>query len=81
MTVLLDITVPRTVDALVARFAEGHRGASVEAWVFDNAAARRVAEARLAAAGAIVEEAAAPGAPRGPADAGCRRGRWRRGRG
>ena len=51
MTVLLDITVPRTVDALVARFAEGHRGASVEAGVFDNAAARRVAEARLAAAG------------------------------
>ncbi len=52
MTTVLDITLPRTLDALVARLSDGsHRGHRVEAWLFDNAAARRVAEARLAAVG------------------------------
>ena len=50
--ILLDLTLPRTLDALVARFADGsHRGARIEAWLFDNHAARRAAEARLATAG------------------------------
>ncbi|MCX7381692.1 MAG: hypothetical protein NT133_09830 [Alphaproteobacteria bacterium] len=52
MTTLLDITLPRTLDALVTRLSDGnHRGHRVEAWLFDNAAARRVAEARLAGVG------------------------------
>jgi hypothetical protein len=52
MTVLLDLTLPRTLDALLTRFADGsHRGCRLEAWLFDNEAARRSAEARLAAAG------------------------------
>ncbi len=52
MTVLLDLTLPRTLDGLEARFGDGsHRGARIEAWLFDNAAARRAVEARLATAG------------------------------
>jgi hypothetical protein len=51
MTVLLDQAFDRTLDALVARFAEGHRGTRIEAWVFEDEAARRDAEARLAEAG------------------------------
>lgn len=52
MTVLLDITLARTLDTLVARFstAEWH-GARVEAWLFEDMAARRAAEAALAGAG------------------------------
>ena len=77
MTVLLDVTLPRTLDGLVARFASGHAGERIEAWLFDNQAARRAAEARLAAAGVqarlrsaykplvnyFLEEAAPPSAP------------------
>lgn len=52
MTTLLDLTVPRTLDAVVDRFSDGaHRGFRIEAWLFDNRAARSAAEARLAAAG------------------------------
>ena len=52
MTVLLDITLSRTLDTIVARFTDGtHTGAHIEAWLFDNHAARRTAEARLATAG------------------------------
>ena len=42
--ILLDLTLPRTLDALVARFADGsHRGARIEAWLFDNHAATSAA--------------------------------------
>ena len=51
MTILLDLTLPRTLDALVERFSAGHDGAQVEAWVFEDIAARKEAEARLASAG------------------------------
>jgi hypothetical protein len=51
MTVLLDLVLPRTLDALVERFSAGHAEERVEAWLFDNEAARRTGEARLAAAG------------------------------
>ncbi len=52
MTTLLDIALPRTLDTLVDHLSGGsHRGHRVEAWLFDNQAARRVAEARLAAVG------------------------------
>jgi hypothetical protein len=49
---LLDTTVPRTLDAWLARFEDGGwRGARVEGWLFEDAAVRRAAERRLAAAG------------------------------
>lgn len=51
MTVLLDLTVPRTLDALIARVSAARPRGLVEAWLFEDAAARREAEARLAAAG------------------------------
>ncbi len=51
MTQLLDLILPRSLDALVARFGTGHAGARIEAWLFDNHAARRSAEAWLAGAG------------------------------
>ena len=41
----------RTLDALIARFAQAPAGTVVEAWTFDDAAARRRAEGRLAVAG------------------------------
>ncbi len=48
MTTLLDTTIPRTLDAIVARFAEPEwPGMLVEAWVFEDRAARRAAEATL----------------------------------
>lgn len=50
MTILLDTTIPRTLDALVERFTSA-RGAHIEAWLFEDEAARRDAERRLAAAG------------------------------
>ena len=54
MTILLDLAVPRTLDALVERFGGWrHRGLQVEAWLFEGPAARRAAEARLASAGVI----------------------------
>ncbi len=46
--VLLDTVVPRTLDAVVAEFsAAAWRGGRVEAWVFEDVAARRAAELTL----------------------------------
>jgi hypothetical protein len=50
LTVLLDAEIPRTLDQLVGRFSKS-RGARVEAWLFEDEAARRDAERRLAAVG------------------------------
>jgi hypothetical protein len=50
MTTLLDADFPRTLDALVARFTASPV-ARLEAWVFEDHAARRDAEQRLQAAG------------------------------
>lgn len=41
----------RTLDAIVARFSQTPAGTVIEAWTFDDAAARRRAEGRLAVAG------------------------------
>ncbi len=51
-TVLLEATFPRALDRLVARFSapEWH-GARLEAWLFEDAAPRRAAEAALAESG------------------------------
>ncbi|NMM80087.1 peptidase M14 [Acidovorax sp. SRB_14] len=50
--VLLDLQVPRTLDAWVRQFeAPPWRGASVEGWLFEGPDARRAAEQRLRAAG------------------------------
>ncbi|MBM3549966.1 MAG: hypothetical protein FJX54_23760 [Alphaproteobacteria bacterium] len=51
MTTLLDLAVPRTLDTLVERFGNGHRGFAIEAWLFEGPASRREAEARLSTAG------------------------------
>jgi hypothetical protein len=52
MTILLDERVPRTLDALVRDWAhERHRGAHLEAWLFEDEAARREAERSLARSG------------------------------
>ncbi|MGO4705630.1 M14 family zinc carboxypeptidase [Microvirga sp. 2MCAF38] len=52
MTVLLDARIPRTLDALVRHWGDGtHRGAHIEAWLFEDEKARRQAEATLAKAG------------------------------
>jgi Zinc carboxypeptidase len=52
MTILLDDRVPRTLDALVRDWAhERHRGAYLEAWLFEDEAARREAERTLARVG------------------------------
>ncbi|MDW5444574.1 peptidase M14 [Polaromonas sp. SM01] len=49
---LLDITLPRTLDAWVSQFEQPEwHGAEVEGWLFEGVAARRDAEKRLAAAG------------------------------
>jgi len=51
-SVLLDATVPRTLDTWLARFEDGSwRGARVEGWLFEDVAVRRAAERRLAASG------------------------------
>jgi hypothetical protein len=51
-TVLLETSVPRTLDAWLARVEAGNwRGARVEGWLFEGVAERRTAEGRLAAAG------------------------------
>ncbi|MBC7483470.1 MAG: peptidase M14 [Rhizobacter sp.] len=51
-TPLLDLTLPRTLDQWVARFSTAEwRGATVEGWLFEDAPARRAAEARLRRAG------------------------------
>ena len=49
MTSLLEIDIPRTLDALVHDHAKP--GTSLEAWVFEDELARRAAEAALAEAG------------------------------
>ena len=52
MTVLLDERVPRTLDELLRRWARPeHRGTRLEAWLFEDEAARRGAEAALAESG------------------------------
>ncbi|MDA8445426.1 peptidase M14 [Paracidovorax valerianellae] len=51
---LLDQTFPRTLSEWVDRFGQpAFRGARVEGWLFEGAAARRAAEERLAAVGVI----------------------------
>ena len=55
MTVLLDQRFERTLDTLLARFGNGNcRGARIEAWLFEDIAARADAELRLAEAGVKV---------------------------
>ena len=51
MTVLADYTAPRTIDALVDRIAALQPTGPVEAWLFDDRAAREAAERKLAALG------------------------------
>ncbi len=50
MTLIHEQQVERTLDTLVARFS-GARGATVEAWIFDDEKSRRQAEAKLASMG------------------------------
>jgi hypothetical protein len=50
MTILIDTVIARTLDALVEELSAGRPDQPVEAWVFEDAAARRAAETRLAAA-------------------------------
>lgn len=47
MTVLLDLKIPNTLDALVERLEMSLPGVSVEAWVFEDYSARASAEGRL----------------------------------
>jgi hypothetical protein len=52
MTTLLDARIPRTLDALVRDWGRPeHRGAELEAWLFEDEAARREAESALSEAG------------------------------
>ncbi|ALM84930.1 peptidase M14 [Bordetella sp. N] len=52
MAILLEQTFERTLDAWVREFSEpAYRGAHVQAWLFEGAAARRSAELRLEQAG------------------------------
>jgi hypothetical protein len=52
MTLLIDVDIPRALDALLARFGDGAcRGERIEAWLFEDVAERREAERRLAEAG------------------------------
>ncbi|OZI31593.1 peptidase M14 [Bordetella genomosp. 10] len=52
MAILLEQTFERTLDAWVREFSDPvYRGASVHAWLFEDAAARRSAELRLSQAG------------------------------
>jgi hypothetical protein len=63
MTLLLDIRIARTLDGVIEQFtAPAWRGARLEAWLFEDEAARRDAERRLAAAGvqAIIRSAYKP---------------------
>jgi hypothetical protein len=51
-TPLLDITVPRTLDVWISRFAQSAwRGTHIAGWLFEDIAARRAAEKTLASAG------------------------------
>jgi len=63
MTTLLDTTIPRTLDTLLERFVEPEwPGMLVEAWVFEDQAARREAAAQLAVRGfnAVIRSAYKP---------------------
>jgi hypothetical protein len=63
MSVLLDRSFPRSLDALVATFSTpAYQGAQLQAWLFEGADARRAAEAALAAHGvqAIIRSAYKP---------------------
>ncbi len=52
MTAIFEKTFDRTLDRLVAEYAiEAWRGGELEAWLFEDEAARRGAEKRFAAAG------------------------------
>ena len=52
MTTLLDERIPRTLDTLVREWAgSDHRGMILEAWLFEDEAARRRAEQVFAASG------------------------------
>jgi hypothetical protein len=52
MTILLDERVPRTLDVLVREWAsDDHRGMILEAWLFEDEAARRDAERMFADVG------------------------------
>lgn len=52
MTLLIDQTFERTLDRLLATYATPDwRGASLDAWLFEDAGQRRAAEARFRAAG------------------------------
>ncbi len=52
MSVLLDLELERTIDALVERFSTAEwNGFSLEAWLFEGEAARRAAEKKLQLAG------------------------------
>ncbi|WEX11966.1 M14 family zinc carboxypeptidase [Chelativorans sp. AA-79] len=50
MTLIYEGTFERTLDRIVARFADAE-GAKVQAWTFDDEASRRAAEAALATRG------------------------------
>lgn len=50
MTLIYEGTFERTLDRLVARFADA-KGSKIEAWTFDDKASRHAAEARLASFG------------------------------
>lgn len=51
MVILADAVIPRSLDLLIARCLGGGPGRQVEAWLFEDEAARRGAEERLRAAG------------------------------
>jgi hypothetical protein len=52
MTTLLDERIPRTLDTLLREWARNdHRGVTLEAWLFEDEAARRAAEAVLSEVG------------------------------
>lgn len=52
MTTLLDTVIPRTLTQLIERFI-AHPVTRIEAWLFEDAAARRAAEKALAEAGVV----------------------------
>lgn len=49
--IIHQLTLPRTLDGLVARFADAPAGTRIEAWTFDDRAARHRAEGALAVHG------------------------------
>ncbi|AYG62922.1 M14 family zinc carboxypeptidase [Rhizobium jaguaris] len=51
MTTILNLDVPRTLDALVSLLLSSPPSQAVEAWLFDDGPSRKAAEAKLATAG------------------------------